>query len=75
MFAVVLLPVMSMMIILGVLIGGARSTASCPASASATGPAASAAQSAATARFLTRTASDQALSPSSAATSDTSGVC
>jgi len=75
MFAVMLLPVMSLMIILGVLIGGARSTASCPASASATGPAESATQSAATARFLTRTASDQALSPSSAATSDTSGVC
>jgi hypothetical protein len=73
-FAVVLFPVMSMMIILGVLVGGTRSTGSCPASASATGQAKSAAQSAAAARFLIRTASEQALSPSPA-TSDISGVC
>jgi hypothetical protein len=102
MFAVVLLPVMSALIILGVLVGGGRSTGSCdvgytggisaasraacpavskppaatisggtsagcPASTPATGPAESA-------RFLTRTASEQALSPPPA-TSDTSEVC
>jgi hypothetical protein len=102
MLAVVLLPVMSVLIILGVLVGGGRSTgscdvgysggipaasraacpavskpaasttsggtsASCPASAPATGPAEST-------PFLTRTASEQALSPLPA-TSDTSGVC
>jgi hypothetical protein len=102
MFAVVLLPVMSALIILGVLIGGGRSagscdvgysggisaasrgacpavskpaasttvggtSASCPASAPVTG-------SAEPARLLTRTASEQALSPPSA-TPDTSGVC
>jgi predicted anti-sigma-YlaC factor YlaD len=78
MFEVVLLPVMIMMIILGVLAGGTRSTggtsASCPGSASSTGQAKSAAQPGATARFLSRTASEQAFSPSPA-TSDTSGVC
>jgi hypothetical protein len=102
MFAVVLLPVMSALIILGVLVRGGRSTgscdvgysggisavsrtacpavskpaasntsgvmsASCPAGAPATGQAESA-------RFLTRTASEQALSPSPLP-SDTSGVC
>jgi hypothetical protein len=42
--------------------------------ATATGQAGSAAKSAGAARFVTRTASEQALSPPSA-TSDTSGVC
>jgi hypothetical protein len=79
MFAVVLLPVMIMMIILGVLLGGAHSPGSCDVGyaggvAVATGPAESAAQLSAAARFVTRTASEQALSPPPA-TSDTSGVC
>jgi predicted anti-sigma-YlaC factor YlaD len=69
-FAVVLLPVMIMMIILGVLVGGARSTGGCDVGYAG----GISAEAAATARFLGRTVSEQALSPSPA-TSDTSGVC
>jgi hypothetical protein len=78
MFAVVVLPVMIMMIILGVLLGGAPRSSSCDVGYSggvaAASHAESATQSAAAARFVTRTAGEQALSPSPA-TSDTSGVC
>jgi hypothetical protein len=100
MFAVVLLPVMSALIILGVLVGGGRSAGSCdvgysggisaasraacpavskPAASTTSGGTSASCPAGATgpadpAQFLTRTASEQALSPPPA-TSDTSGVC